>query len=229
MNSTTLVIGCLHSALYAINYDLLHSGQHYDIRMREILLEELGIRIDIQLNYQNTNKSSSQLIQLMNLINDYLQKCNKNYHNAMVIVYVNTTLAGALVANKNKIKIIHIESGLRAGEWESEETNRKLITACSDFHFCPSRLSFQNLINENIPKDSIFFVGNTMAETFLDLQESRKKIDINNNFGISDKEYVLFTVHKEHNKDNYRNVINLLNSLTKREKVIFPVHPGIKK
>lgn len=58
----------------------------------------------------------------MNLINDYLQKCNKNYHNAMVIVYVNTTLAGALVANKNKIKIIHIESGLRAGEWESEET-----------------------------------------------------------------------------------------------------------
>ena len=57
----------------------------------------------------------------MNLINDYLQKCNKNYHNAMVIDLCKYNFSWCFSGNKNKIKIIHIESGLRAGEWESEE------------------------------------------------------------------------------------------------------------
>ena len=81
-----------------------------------------------------------------------------------------TVMAGALVCFYNKVKIAHIEAGLRTFEKYSpfpEEINRVLTTHLCDIHFSPTVLAKNNLLKENIPEDNIFVTGNTVIDALL--------------------------------------------------------------
>lgn len=78
-----------------------------------------------------------------------------------------TTFVGSLAGFYSKVKIGHVEAGLRTNDkYEPfpEEVNRKLTGVLADLHFAPTSLSKKNLLLENVPEDNIFITGNTVID-----------------------------------------------------------------
>ena len=103
-----------------------------------------------------------------------------------------TTFVGALAAFYNKVKIGHVEAGLRTynkHEPFPEEMNRVLTTSLADLHFAPTEAAKQNLLKEGIAEETIFVTGNTVIDalqyTLNDAHEFEEpllnEIDFNNN------------------------------------------------
>jgi UDP-N-acetylglucosamine 2-epimerase (non-hydrolysing) len=91
----------------------------------------------------------------------------------LILVQGDTTSAyvGAVAGFYQKVKIGHVEAGLRTYDITSpwpEEMNRRLITQLSDFHFCPTEKAMENLLREGVTKDSIFVTGNTVVDALKD-------------------------------------------------------------
>ena len=85
-----------------------------------------------------------------------------------------TTFAAALAAYHSKVKVGHVEAGLRTGNLYSpwpEEANRKLTGAICNYHFAPTLLAKQNLVAEGVDEKNIYVTGNTVVDAlFLGLQ-----------------------------------------------------------
>jgi UDP-N-acetylglucosamine 2-epimerase len=78
-----------------------------------------------------------------------------------------TTYAAAFTAFLLHKPIMHLEAGLRTYRKFSpfpEEMFRRLVSNIADFHFAPTTKSKQNLLNEGIPEDRVFVVGNTVVD-----------------------------------------------------------------
>jgi len=115
-----------------------------------------------------------------------------------------TTFVGALAAFYNKVKIGHVEAGLRTynkHEPFPEEMNRVLTTSLADLHFAPTEAAKQNLLKEGIAEETIFVTGNTVIDalqyTLNDAHEFEEpllnEIDFNNNRVIT------VTAHRREN------------------------------
>ena len=79
-----------------------------------------------------------------------------------------TTSASALAAFYHKIKVGHIEAGLRTNNIYSpwpEEANRQITSVIANFHFAPTQTSQNNLLKENKDKKNILICGNTVIDS----------------------------------------------------------------
>lgn len=127
-----------------------------------------------------------------------LSDCNAD----CVFVQGDTTTAfvGALAAYYRKIKVAHIEAGLRSHDKFSpfpEEMNRTLAGHLADFHFTPTMQAVEHLQKENISKN-VFNVGNTVIDAlFLGLEQVRKKKTLADfSFLRQNNRMVLITGHR---------------------------------
>src|SRR5215467_10899793 len=115
----------IHKALKDIEHVIINTGQHYDYEMSEIFFQEFNLpKPDFDLEVG----SGTPVYQLSEMIKK-LEEIFLKFKFDMVIVYgdTNSTLAGALAANKCGIKIAHVEAGLRSYDRRMpEETNRIL-------------------------------------------------------------------------------------------------------
>jgi len=117
-----------------------------------------------------------------------------------------TTLSSTLASYYQKIKVGHIEAGLRTGNIYSpwpEEGNRKLTGAIADLHFAPTETSKQNLLFENIDPEKIIVTGNTVIDALLDVIKKletnvrlKKSLQARFNFLDTNKRLVLITGHR---------------------------------
>ena len=133
------------------NFDIriVHTGQHFDKNMADIFFEQLEIYPDYSLNV-NGGGVIGQLTDIMKsldrlIMNSFLPDI------IMVVGDVNSTLAASLVGNKNRIKVAHLESGLRSNDREMpEEINRVLTDLISDYYFITERSGLRNLNNQEM-------------------------------------------------------------------------------
>jgi UDP-N-acetylglucosamine 2-epimerase len=148
-----------------------------------------------------------------------------------------TAFAGALAGFYRKVKVAHVEAGLRTGNLASpwpEEGNRKLIGQITTAHFPPTETSANNLRREAVPEKDILVTGNTVIDA---LQWVAKKLettpafraDYDARFGYlnSDKRLILVTGHRRENFDGgLANVCKALRRLAERGDVelVYPVH-----
>ena len=117
-----------------------------------------------------------------------------------------TTLVTTLAAYFQKIRVGHVEAGLRTGNIYSpwpEEGNRKLTGAIADLHFAPTAISRQNLLHENISPEKIFITGNTVIDALLDvIQKLEAKPDLKESLSAqfsfldNSKRLILITGHR---------------------------------
>lgn len=203
----------------------INTGQHYDVKLYDRILNDLNLRSpDKNLNVGSFS-SNTQISKIMYRYEQYL----KTNIPDLVIVFgdVNSTLATALTAKKMGIKIAHIEAGLRCYDNNlPEEVNRKLTDSLSDYFFTPSPNEKLNLKKENITKN-IFFVGNIMIDSLKNILKESGKID-----DKFDKNYGLVTLHRPENVDDIEQISNILDKLEEisaKIKLIFPVHPRTRK
>jgi UDP-N-acetylglucosamine 2-epimerase (non-hydrolysing) len=149
---------------------------------------------------------------------------------------VNSTLACSVTAKKVFIPVAHIEAGLRSFDMTMpEEINRKVTDAISDMLFTPSEDGNKNLLKEGIQKNKIYFVGNIMIDSLVAVLKKMNAAYENRilrKFDLEKENFVLVTLHRPSNVDDKKTlweILNLLNSLSLRIPVIFPMHPRTRK
>jgi UDP-N-acetylglucosamine 2-epimerase (non-hydrolysing) len=156
-----------------------------------------------------------------------------------VLVHGDTTtaLAAALSAFYARMKIGHVEAGLRSFDLMSpwpEEMNRSLVDRISDAMFAPTDLSRDNLLQENLPADRIIVTGNTIIDALLDftklLQSDvalRQRLERKFSWLHPEKKIILVTGHRRESFGaGFEQICHALQSLSKREdiEIIYPVH-----
>ncbi len=206
---------------------IIHSNQHYTESVSSVFFEQFGLSVDTILPAFNGHPASHLGHIIFHLSEDLI----KDPVNLLIVVGdVNTTLGGAIVANKMGIKLAHLESGLRSYDRDMpEEINRILTDEITDHYFVTEQSGYDNLIRENRSKDRIHFVGNTMIDTLVafknEIQQAETTVDTSG-------EYLLLTLHRPSNVDTEEGILKtlkLLSRLTERNKVIFPIHPRTEK
>jgi UDP-N-acetylglucosamine 2-epimerase (non-hydrolysing) len=119
-----------------------------------------------------------------------------------------TVMAATLAAFYEKIKVCHIEAGLRTGDiYEPfpEEANREIVGLLADLHFSPTALAVANLLKEGKKRESVFCVGNTVVDSLRIVQEKLDAgtVAINSEIEkavagciIQNQKMVLLTMHR---------------------------------
>ena len=211
-----------------IEHILVHTGQHYDYEMSKIFFDELDIpapEYNLEVGSYTHGKQTALML-------ERIEKVLLKEKADIVLVYgdTNSTLAGALAAVKLSMLVAHIEAGLRSYRLDMpEEVNRVLTDRISKFLFCPTKTAVKNLKNEGMVK-GVYLVGDVMYDAFLDSQKLLSKRKILSKLELKPKGYLLLTIHRQENTDNFKNLKSILSALIKaEEKIVFPSHPRTKK
>lgn len=206
---------------------LVHTGQHYDVNMSEVFFRELEIPApDINLQV-GSGSHAQQTAETMQRFEPVVLEQGPD----CVVVYgdVNSTVAAGLVCAKLLVPIAHVEAGLRSGDRSMpEEINRLLTDQLAELLFTPSIDGDVNLAKEGIPASRIHFVGNVMIDTLVRMLPAARQITLPE---VPEK-FILVTLHRPSNVDDIAwltQAIALLNDLSRRTPVVFPIHPRTRQ
>ncbi|MGH9070530.1 MAG: UDP-N-acetyl glucosamine 2-epimerase, partial [Acidimicrobiales bacterium] len=145
---------------------LVHTGQHYDPAMSQVILDELAIRSPDYLLSVGSGTQAEQTGRVMIALEPIVAEVAPDV--VVVVGDVNSTVAAALVASKAGCLVAHVEAGLRSREWSMpEEVNRVVTDRLSDYLFAPSSDAVDNLRAEGYRDDQVHLVGNVMVDTLL--------------------------------------------------------------
>lgn len=221
------------------------TGQHDE--MLKQVVDLFKIKIDLNLNLMKPNQD------LYEITSGSIEKLKSVFNKVkpdLLIVQGDTTTAftSSLSAFYSKVKIAHVEAGLRSNNIYSpfpEEVNRKVISVLTDIHFAPTQEAKNNLIAEGVSNKKIIITGNTVIDALLEVKNklkeksSTKKIKSSfKYFGfddLSEKEFVLVTIHRrEKFGEILKNTLIQLKEIAEENKsynFIYPVHlnPNVKK
>ena len=148
-----------------------------------------------------------------------------------------TTFVGALAAFYYQIPVGHVEAGLRTHNKYSpypEEMNRKLAGVLTDLHFAPTSTARQNLLQENVPADSVFVTGNTVIDALLSTVDPSYKFtdELLSSISFQTRRVILVTTHRRENLgEPMRHVYQALKRIAFEHldvEIIFPVHKNPK-
>ena len=221
------------------------TAQHRE--MLDQVLDLFKIKPDYDLNIMQPDQdldevASKILIKLKSVLDDFLPD--------LVLVHGDTitTFAASLSAYLKKIKVGHVEAGLRTGDLFSpwpEEGNRKLTSILTDYHFAPTALSKKNLLDEGIDDSKIFITGNSVIDA-LQITVSRiendkklksqiqKRVEKSGFVNLSSK-FILVTGHRRENfGQGMLSICESLKVLAKNNldiNFLYPVHlnPNVRK
>ncbi len=210
---------------------IVHTGQHYDDNMSDIFFRDLDMpRPDEFLNV-GSGTHAEQTARVLLALEPILFKYRPDW--VFVVGDVNSTLASALVCAKLRVKVAHVEAGLRSGDRTMpEEINRLLTDQIADLLFTPSMDADENLLREGIQPSKIYFVGNVMIDTLVRMLPKAIERPILENLKVEPKRYILVTLHRPSNVDspsNFQEILTALLKVSERWPVIFPVHPRTKQ
>ena len=157
-----------------VNMVTVHTGQHYDEKMSAVFFDQLGMKKpDYQLSVGGGNHGA-QTGKMMQEIEVIAIEEKPDY----MVVYgdTNSTLAGALVAAKLHIPVVHIEAGLRSYNRQMpEEVNRVLTDHVSALLLCPGQTAVDNLQKEGIT-DGVYIIGDLMKDLVEYVTDNHKMI-----------------------------------------------------
>jgi len=214
-----------------IEHVLVHTGQHYDTSMSNFFFDDLGLpKPDVNLGV-GSGTYGEQIGSIVIKLEEVLVKQKPEL--VVVVGDVNSTLGGALIAKQLGIKVAHVESGLRSFDLTMpEEINRMLTDKICDFLFTTEPSGNINLLNEGVDKNKIFFVGNVMIDTLLKHKEKSNESKILEKLNLKKGDYCVLTLHRPSNvdeKEDFENIISMLEKIQEKMKIVFPVHPRTQK
>ena len=210
-----------------LSYSLVHTGQHYDKKMSGDFLRQLDIPDpDVNLG-AGGGTQAEQTAAIMIGFERYLQQNATDL--VLVVGDVTSTMACAVTAKKQKIRVAHVEAGIRSNDWGMpEEINRLITDSITDYFFTTTRLASANLERAGHSAQSIFFVGNCMIDTLLAMQEKFEKPTVWDRLGLTARNFLVITLHRPANVDEaskLKSVFDQIMANTNGLPVIFPVHP----
>ncbi len=220
---------------YKNDYNVIICNTEQQKELSNQTLAYFGLKADYNLDCMRENQSLSGV--QSRILNSLEQVFNENKIDATIVQGdTMTVLTGALTSFYHKIPVFHVEAGLRSYDiYEPfpEEVMRQMTSRVAELHFAPTEENRAALIKENISKDKIHVVGNTVIDALFCLSESvienSKKFYEQKNILIDDK-LVLITAHRRENHgeriDKIINAISFLADKYKDHTFVIPVHPN---
>lgn len=209
-----------------IEVKIVHTGQHYDEQMAQVFFDQFGLRPDVFLGIATGHPGVQIAHAIEQLTTLFIQE---KPDMVMVVGDVNSTLAGAIAANKCGIPLAHLESGLRSRDpGMPEEHNRRVADLLSNLHFITEESGLVNLRAEGMEEAGLSFVGNTMIDTLVAFQAEISASPILKRLGLDDGAYILATLHRPSNVDTREGlefILEIFERLSAQWKLVFPVHP----
>jgi len=217
-------------------------------QMLDQVLELFEIKPDFDLNIM---KKDQDLYDITANILTKIKLIIKEVEPDIVFVHgdTTTTFSATLAAFYHKIDVAHVEAGLRSGSIYSpwpEEANRKLTSCLVKYHLTPTISSKENLIKENIDKNDIFIVGNTVIDALFIILDKIKKdkkllskikseLKVKNINISSNRKIILVTGHRRENfGQGFISICNALKTIAVNNPnidIIYPMHlnPNVRK
>ncbi len=215
----------------ALEFRLVHTGQHYDKAMSGRFFEEVSIpEPDINLEVGSgtqAEQTGSIMVRYERVLLD--QRCDL----CLVVGDVTSTMACSIAAKKLNIKVAHVEGGIRSFDITlPEEVNRLVTDVLTDYFFTTSEVANQNLLKAGVSANAIFFVGNTMIDTLLANRARLAPPAFWNDLNLVANNFFVVTLHRPSNVDSVDKLTSLLSEITGGAAglpVVFPVHPRTRK
>jgi UDP-N-acetylglucosamine 2-epimerase (non-hydrolysing) len=212
-----------------LQHEIIHTGQHYDYQLSEIFFKEFKLpKPDYNLNI-GSGSPGYQVGEMIQKIEQILVK--KKYDLVMVYGDTNSTFAGAFAAVKSKLRVAHVEAGLRSFDTRMpEEMNRILTDNLSEYLFAPTHTASLNLHAERI-RGKIYETGDLSVEFIAEAKKLAQKSHIRRDLNLDAKSYVVFTMHRAENTEfdeSFLNVIKAFKTLSEFT-IVFPLHPRTRK
>jgi len=208
-----------------VDQRLVHTGQHYDTLMKDVFFTELPLpKPHVQLDTQRIEETLAGLELVVAELSPEL---------VVVAGDVNSTLAGAVAASKCGVRVCHVESGLRSGDWSMpEEGNRVITDHLSALLLTHSDDADRNLVREAVDVERISFVGNTMIDTLRANEDAALALEAWREYGLEPGRFLLVTLHRPSLVDVpelLARTIAALDDVAETLPVIFPVHPRTRR
>ena len=220
---------------YPEDYRLLLCNTEQQKELSNQTLKYFGLKADINLNSMSENQT---LAGVQAKITASLDKVYDKYKPDATIIQGDTmtVLCGALVSYYHKVPVFYVEAGLRSYnifEPFPEEIMRQMASRVTALHFAPTEDSKKALVKENIGKENISVVGNTVIDALFCLSdkviENAKKYFDEKSVKIDDK-LVLVTVHRRENHgERLDSIIKAISGLAEKysdHTFVLPVHPN---
>jgi UDP-GlcNAc3NAcA epimerase len=214
-----------------MNEVIIHTGQHYDHEMSAVFFETLGLAAPKYNLGVGSGSHGAQLAKMIERLEEILEKESPD----LVLVYgdTNSTLAGALMADRLNIPVAHVEAGLRSfNRRMAEECNRIIADRLSTLLFAPTKTAVKNLVREGITED-VYQVGDVMHEAaMLHTELAESESTILEKLSLTREGYSLATIHRAENTDDalrLRGILEGLVDVSRSQTVVWPVHPRTRK
>ena len=214
------------------------TAQHRE--MLDQVLDIFDVRPDYDLDLMRQNQSLAYITSnCLNRIGETIERALPDI--LLVQGDTTTSFAASLAAYYNKVRVGHVEAGLRTYDKYSpfpEETNRRLTSAIADIHFAPTGTNRDNLLREGIPEDRIVVTGNTVIDALFWV---RRKIRANQKpyaelAGIDPgRRMILITGHRRENfGTRFAEICGAFKRLAERHQdisIVYPVHlnPNVRR
>lgn len=217
------------------------TAQHREMLDQVLVL--FDIQPDVDLNLMRTGQDLTEITSRVMLgLRDVLRNDPPDW----VIVHgdTSTTLAASIASFYERVKVIHVEAGLRTGNnyepWP-EEMNRRLTGLLTTIHFAPTEQAKCNLLKEGVNGESIIVTGNTVIDALLEIVKKirknsvlEKKLASQFDFLNTQKHLILVTGHRRENfGDGFKQICKALRRIAQRNdvEIVYPVHlnPNVRK
>lgn len=213
-----------------VELNVCFTGQHKEMVLP--LLDFFEIKVDHSLDIMQPNQTLATLsARSLVAVEEYLKEVKPD----IVFVQGDTTTAmcAASAAFYQKIKVAHVEAGLRTHNMFSpfpEEFNRQVISRITDLHFAPTAIAGENLQKEGFDDKTVFVTGNTVIDSLL---FARKKIEENAakyqiDFPWTGEKMILITGHRRENfGEGFENMCEAIKELATKYphySFVYPVH-----
>lgn len=207
--------------------------------MLDDTLKVFGIRPDIDLNIMTSTQdlydiTAAVLLQMRDVL--------RSHRPSLLLVHgdTTTTMASAVAGFYSRIRVGHVEAGLRTRDMNSpfpEEFNRQVTTKVAQWHFAPTSTSRRNLIQEGIEEASITVTGNTVIDAMLwvlkrieEDRERRERLErwLSERLGFDwmRKRFILITGHRRENfGEGFRQISEAIRELSIRYETVHFVYP----
>lgn len=209
-----------------IEFQIVHTGQHYDFEMSRIFFDELELPDPIVNLGVGSGSHGWQTGEMIVGLEKTIKKLKPDF--VLVPGDTNSTLAGALAAVKLHVAVAHVEAGARSYDMRMpEEVNRRLTDHCSRMLFAATENCVKNLLKEAIPEDQIHLAGDTMYDALLKHMTGAFRSHALERLGLKAGEYGVLTVHRPENVDDPEALKDIVEAIIQLKElvVIFPVHP----
>ena len=237
------VVGALKSVADEFDVTVTVTGQHR--QMLDSVLDVFGIKPDYDLNIM---RPGQDLYDVTSRVLEGMRTVLAESKPDIVLVHgdTSTSTAAALAAFYARMKVGHVEAGLRTGDIYSpwpEEMNRRLTGRLANLHFSPTGTAKANLLAEGVDDSDIFVTGNTVIDALMQVKhEIESSADLRNELADKLKELgydperlnrgrrlVLVTGHRRENfGDGFKNICQALAELSERYRgmvdFVYPMH-----